>query len=179
MCVFALPSAQEMVNGILLENNAHATVIIRDSQFIGGSGTGEEYTFVYDSDSTLTMPGLANSTKTEAPTTSTTISTSTSTLSSTINIDSHSNTDDSEDSEDSDNDSHGISGFLGDNFEMILIASVVLVCIIVPCIGINILRFMKTKHEQAKDVEREFDENLEINCLVIMKVHLQILTIVH
>ena len=108
-----------MVNGILLENNAYATVIIRDCQFIGGSSNDENYTFVYGNDSTIIVL--------------------------------HSNSEDSDD--------HGSPGFFGDDFELILIVLVALVCMIIVCF-IAVIKTFKTKRDQSKNVQREFDEHL-------------------
>ena len=112
-----------MVNGILLEDNAYANVTIRDSVFIGGSGTDEDYTFVYDNNSTLTISGLVTG---------------------------------------NGSDSNGSSGFFDSNLELILILLVLSVCIILLCFFV-IIRLMKTKNEQSKNVQREFGENMPHN----------------
>ena len=115
-----------MVNGILLEDNAYANVTIRDSVFVGGSCTDEDYnnyTFVYGNDSTLTISGLVTSNGC---------------------------------------DSDGSAGVFDGNFELILILLVLSVCIILVCFFV-IIRLMKTKNEQSKNVQREFGENMPQN----------------
>ena len=117
-----------MVNGILLEDNAYANVTIRDSIFIGGSGTDENYTFVYGNDSTLTISGLITG----------------------------------DDLSSNRSDSDGSSGSFDGNPELILILLVLSVCIILVCFLV-IIRWMKTKNEQSKNVQREFGENMPQN----------------
>ena len=117
-----------MVNGILLEDNAYANVTIRDSIFIGGSGTDENYTFVYGNDSTLTISGLITG----------------------------------DDLSSNRSDSDGSSGSFDGNPELILILLVLSVCIILVCFFL-IIRLMKTKNEQSKNVQREFGENMPQN----------------
>ena len=154
-----------MVNGILLEDNAYATVIIRDSQFIGGSGTDEDYTFVYDSDSTLTTSGLVTGVTTVAPTSAPTAAptvnpsanpsaneTASPTTSPTPNSSSSGNG----------SDSHGFVGLFGGHMELILIVLGAVVCIIMICCCV-VIRLMKIKNEQRKNVQLEVDEHLANN----------------
>ena len=164
-----------MVNRILLEDNACATVIIRDSRFIGGSGTDEDYTFAYESDSTLTTSGLVTGTKTAAPTAAPTANPTvnpsadptvspTTASTTTTSLNSNTNGSDSDPSSSSGNgyDSHGLVGFFGGHVELILIVLAVSVCVIIVCCCV-VIRSMKLKNERRKNVQLEFDENLANN----------------
>ena len=127
-----------MVNGILLEKYAYATVIIRNTQFIGGPGTDTNYTFIYAHDSNVS--GFNTETTTVVPTTTASIVVSTTTAS-----------------------IGGDGSNSGDNNDIILIIVVVLVCIMIIVCVIGLIKFKKTKTDQSKNVEREFNEHLNNN----------------
>ena len=113
--------ATEMVNGILLEKYARATVIIRDTQFIGGPGTNQNYAFFSGSDSTLNVSSLITPTPTLTVVPTTTVS----------------------------NEDEQTSGD-GYDTEIVLIIVVISVCILMVCV-FGLIKLIKNKKDQSKN----------------------------